>query len=198
MTDEMAGEMSDEITDEIEEDTSQAHMKWYIIHTYSGYENKVKESIEQRFTALNQEILLGEVLIPTENVLEMKNGKKVVTTKKLFPGYIYIRMDLTDEGWHVVKNTPRVTGFIGGRNPAPLSEDEITSILHQVHQGQEKPKPKFLFETGEKIKIIDGPFANFIGAVDEVNEDKGTLKVMVTIFGRSTPVELGFHEVEKI
>ena len=173
-------------------------MQWYIIHTYSGYENKVKESIEQRFSALEKDELLGEVLIPTENVLEMKNGKKVVTTKKLFPGYIYIRMSLTDEGWHVVKNTPRVTGFVGGRNPAPLSEDEINSILNQVHMAQEKPKPKFLFETGEKIKIIDGPFANFIGSVDEINEDKGTLKVMVTIFGRSTPVELSFHEVEKI
>lgn len=173
-------------------------MRWYIIHTYSGYENKVKEAIEQRFAALDKGELLGEVLIPTENVMEMKNGKKVVTTKKLFPGYIYIRMDLTDEGWHVVKNTPRVTGFVGGRNPAPLSEDEINQILNQVHMAQEKPKPKFLFEEGEKIKIIDGPFANFIGSVDEVNEDKGTLKVMVTIFGRSTPVELGFHEVEKI
>jgi len=173
-------------------------MQWYIIHTYSGYENKVKEAIEQRFNALEKDELLGEVLIPTETVLEMKNGKKVVTSKKLFPGYIYIRMLLTDDGWHVVKNTPRVTGFVGGRNPAPLSEDEIGTILNQVHMAQEKPKPKFLFETGEKIKIIDGPFANFIGSVDEINEDKGTLKVMVTIFGRSTPVELGFHEVEKI
>jgi len=173
-------------------------MQWYIIHTYSGYEVKVKEAIEQRFAALGKDNLLGEVLIPTENVLEMKNGKKVVTSKKLFPGYIYILMKLTDDGWHVVKNTPRVTGFVGGRNPAPLSEHEINDILNQVHMAQEKPKPKFLFETGEKIKIIEGPFSNFIGAVDEVNEDKGTLKVMVTIFGRSTPVELGFHEVEKI
>lgn len=177
---------------------SEDNMKWYIIHTYSGYENKVKESIEQRFAALGKDALLGEVLIPTENVLEMRNGKKVVTTKKLFPGYIYIRMDLTDDGWHVVKNTPRVTGFVGGRNPAPLSEDEINTILNQVSMAAEKPKHKFLFETGEKIKIIDGPFANFVGSVDEINEDKGTLKVMVTIFGRSTPVELGFHEVEKL
>lgn len=173
-------------------------MRWYIIHTYSGYENKVKESIEQRFEALGKSDLLGEVLIPTENVMEMKNGKKVVTTKKLFPGYIYIRMNLTDDGWHVVKSTPRVTGFVGGRNPAPLTETEINSILNQVQMTQEKPKPKFLFEENEKIKIIDGPFANFIGSVDEVNEDKGTLKVKVTIFGRSTPVELSFHEVEKI
>jgi transcriptional antiterminator NusG len=191
--------MADELQEEQEVDLEQeSTMKWYIIHTYSGYENKVKESIEQRFNALDKEELLGEVLIPTENVLEMKNGKKVVTTKKLFPGYIYIRMDLTDDAWHVVKNTPRVTGFIGGRNPTPLSETEINAILNQVHMAQEKPKPKFLFENGEKVKIIDGPFANFIGSVDEVNEDKGTLKVMVTIFGRSTPVELGFHEVEKI
>lgn len=173
-------------------------MLWYIVHTYSGYENKVKESIEQRFEALGKSELLGEVLIPMENVLELKNGKKVITQKKLFPGYIYIRMLLTDDGWHVVKSTPRVTGFIGGRNPQPLSESEISTILNQVHLAQEKPKPKFLFETNEKIKIIEGPFANFIGTVDEINEDKGTLKVMVTIFGRSTPVELGFHEVEKI
>lgn len=178
--------------------TDEQGMKWYIVHTYSGYENKVKEALETRFVALGKSDLLGEVLIPTENVLEMKNGKKVVTTKKLFPGYIYINMRLTDDGWHVVKNTPRVTGFIGGRSPAPLSEDEINSILNQVHMAQEKPKPKFSFEEGEKIKIIDGPFANFIGTVDEVNQDKGTLKVKVTIFGRSTPVELSFHEVEKI
>lgn len=180
------------------EQQSEDAMRWYIIHTYSGYENKVKESIEQRFDALDKGDLLGEVLIPTENVMEMKNGKKVVTTKKLFPGYIYIRMNLTDDGWHVVKSTPRVTGFVGGRNPAPLTESEINSILNQVQMTQEKPKPKFLFEENEKIKIIDGPFANFIGSVDEVNEDKGTLKVKVTIFGRSTPVELSFHEVEKI
>ena len=173
-------------------------MRWYIVHTYSGYENKVKEAIEQRFIALEKADLLGEVLVPTESVIDMKGGKKVVTTKKLFPGYIYIRMSLTDDGWHVVKNTPRVTGFVGGRNPAPLSEEEINSILNQVHLAQEKPKPKFLFEQEEKVKIIDGPFANFIGTVDGINEDKGTLKVMVTIFGRSTPVELSFHEVEKI
>ncbi|CAM2008589.1 transcription termination/antitermination protein NusG [Acanthopleuribacter pedis] len=180
------------------EGPDQSTMRWYIVHTYSGYENKVKESIEQRFDALGKNALLGEVLIPTENVMELKNGKRVITTKKLFPGYIYIRMDLTDDGWHVVKSTPRVTGFVGGRNPSPLSEEEINQILNQVHMAQEKPKPKFLFEAGEKIKIIDGPFANFIGSVDEVNEDKGTLKVKVTIFGRSTPVELSFHEVEKI
>lgn len=179
-------------------DSHDQEMKWYIVHTYSGYENKVKESIEQRFSALDKDDILGEVLIPTENVMEMKNGKKVITTKKLFPGYIYIQMHLTDDSWHVVKSTPRVTGFVGGRNPSPLSEDEINAILNQVHMAQEKPKPKFLFEEGEKIKIIDGPFSNFIGSVDEVNEDKGTLKVKVTIFGRSTPVELGFHEVEKI
>lgn len=177
---------------------SESPIRWYIVHTYSGYEDKVKESLEQRFDALDKNDLLGQVLIPTESVMEMKNGKKVVTTKKLFPGYIYIQMNLTDEGWHVVKNTPRVTGFVGGRKPAPLSDDEIESILNQVQMAQDKPKPKYSFDQGEKIKIIDGPFSNFIGSVDEVNLDKGTLKVMVTIFGRSTPVELSFHEVEKI
>lgn len=177
---------------------SEDEMRWYIIHTYSGYEEKVKENLEQRFVALGKADLLGQVLIPTESVMEMKNGKKVVTTKKLFPGYIYVRLQLTDDGWHVVKNTPRVTGFVGGRNPSPLSDEEMETILNQVQQAQEKPKPKYTFETGEKVKIIAGPFSNFIGAVDEINQDKGTLKVMVTIFGRSTPVELGFHEVEKI
>ena len=172
--------------------------KWYIVHTYSGYENKVKENLEQRFESLGKGELLQEVLIPTESVMEMKNGKKMVTTKKLFPGYIYLHMNLTDEGWHIVKNTPRVTGFVGGRNPAPLTEKEINSILTQVHNAQEKPKPKYSFEVKEQIKITEGPFANFIGEVDEVNQEKGTLKVMVTIFGRSTPVELNFHEVEKI
>jgi transcriptional antiterminator NusG len=142
--------------------------------------------------------LLQQVLIATESVMEMKGGKKVVTTKKLFPGYVYVHMDLTDEGWHIVKNTPRVTGFVGGRNPSPLSDEEIDSILNQVQMAQEKPKPKYTFETEEKVKIINGPFSNFIGSVDEINHDKGTLKVMVTIFGRSTPVELSFHEVEKI
>ncbi|MCB1050867.1 MAG: transcription termination/antitermination factor NusG [Acidobacteria bacterium] len=176
----------------------QESMRWYIIHTYSGYEEKVKESLEQRFEALGKGDLLGQVLIPTESVMELKNGKKVVTTKKLFPGYIYVQMLLTDDGWHVVKNTPRVTGFVGGRNPAPLTDSEIDNILNQVQMAQEKPKPKYSFDLGEKIKIIDGPFLNFIGNVDEVNQDKGTLKVMVTIFGRSTPVELSFHEVEKI
>jgi transcriptional antiterminator NusG len=173
-------------------------MQWYIVHAYSGYENKVKENLELRFEALGKSELLNEVLIPTESVMEMKNGKKVVTTKKLFPGYIYLQMNLTDEGWHIVKNTPRVTGFVGGRNPAPLTEKEINSILTQVHNAQEKPKPKYSFDVHEKIRIIEGPFSNFIGDVDEVNQEKGTLKVMVTIFGRSTPVELGFHEVEKI
>ncbi len=177
---------------------SESPMRWYIVHTYSGYEDKVKDSLEQRFEGLGKDELLDQVLIPTESVMEMKNGKKVVTTKKLFPGYIYIHMHLTDEGWHVVKNTPRVTGFVGGRNPSPLSDEEIESILNQVQMAQEKPKPKYSFDKDEQIKIIDGPFSNFIGSVDEVNIDKGTLKVMVTIFGRSTPVELSFHEVEKI
>jgi len=177
---------------------SENEMKWYIVHTYSGYENKVKENLEQRFEALGKGELLQEVLIPTESVMEMKAGKKVVTTKKLFPGYIYLHMNLTDEGWHIVKNTPRVTGFIGGRNPAPLTENEINSILTQVHNAQEKPKPKYTFDVDEKIKVTEGPFVNFLGSVDEVNQEKGTLKVKITIFGRSTPVELSFHEVEKI
>lgn len=184
---------------EIEKDSNEQNiMRWYIVHTYSGYENKVKESIEQRFAALDMGDLLGEVMIPTKADVVIENGKRVIIAKKLFPGYVYIRMSLTDESWHIVESAPRVTGFVGGRNPAPLSDDEINSILTQAQMAQEEPKSKSSFDAGDKIKIIDGPFANFIGSVDEVNEDKGTLQVKVTIFGRTTLVELGFHEVEKI
>lgn len=184
--------------DENKDSPEQNAMRWYIVHTYSGYEDRVKESIEQRFAALDKGDLLGEVLVPTALSTELKGGRSVVTAKKLFPGYVYIRMSLTDESWHIVESTPRVTGFVGGRNPAPLSDDEINSILDQAHMAQEKAKPKLLFAAGDKIKIIDGPFANFIGTVDEVNEDKGTMQVKVTIFGRSTLVELSFHEAEKV
>ncbi|MEZ4382258.1 MAG: transcription termination/antitermination protein NusG [Nannocystaceae bacterium] len=173
-------------------------MRWYIVHTYSGYEDKVKESVEQRFAALDRGDLLGEVLIPTVMGTEAHDGKRIVTSKKLFPGYVYVRMLLTEDSWHIVAGTPRVAGFVGGRDPAPLSDDEINAILGQARTAQEDPEPKVHFEVGAKIKIIDGPFANFIGAVDAVDEDKGTLQVKVTIFGRTTLVELGFHEAEMI
>jgi len=172
---------------------------WYIVHTYSGFENKVKESLEERVKAYNLEAKVGEVLIPTEDVVEMRAGKKVVTSKRFFPGYILVEMDMTDDAWHVVKNTPKVTGFVGaGAKPTPLSKEEVEQILDQVKTPAEKPKPKYMFEKGEQVRINEGPFTSFNGVVDEVNLDKNTLKVMVTIFGRSTPVELDFLQVEKI
>jgi transcriptional antiterminator NusG len=179
--------------------TEAATKNWYIVHTYSGFENKVKESLEERVKAYNLEDKVGEVLIPTEDVVEMRAGKKVVTSKRFFPGYILVEMDMTDDAWHVVKNTPKVTGFVGaGAKPTPLSKDEVEQILQQVKTAAEKPKPKYMFEKGEQVRINEGPFTSFNGVVDEVNLDKNTLKVMVTIFGRSTPVELDFLQVEKI
>jgi len=178
---------------------SESVKNWYIVHTYSGFENKVKESLEERVKAYNLEDKVGEVLIPTEDVVEMRGGKKVVTSKRFFPGYILVEMDMTDDAWHVVKNTPKVTGFVGaGAKPTPLSKEEVDQILQQVKTAAEKPKPKYMFEKGEQVRINEGPFTSFNGVVDEVNLDKNTLKVMVTIFGRSTPVELDFLQVEKI
>ena len=173
--------------------------QWYIVHTYSGFEKKVAESLRQRVQAygLTQEI--GEILIPTEDVVEMKAGKKVVTPKRFFPGYILVEMEMSDHAWHVVKNTPKVTGFVGtGNKPVPLTDAEVDRIVNQVAVAVDKPKPKLDFNTGEAVRITDGPFSNFTGQVEEVNEDRSTLKVLVTIFGRSTPVELEFQQVEKI
>jgi transcriptional antiterminator NusG len=173
--------------------------KWYIVHTYSGFEKKVAESLQQRVHAFGVENEIGEVLIPTEDVVEMRGGRKVVTSKRFFPGYILVEMDMSDHAWHVVKNTPKVTGFVGaGAKPTPLSKDEVDQILTQVRTAAEKPKPKYMFDKGEQVRINEGPFTSFNGVVDEVNLDKNTLKVMVTIFGRSTPVELDFLQVEKI
>lgn len=172
--------------------------EWYIVHTYSGFEKKVAESLKQRVQAYDLEDQIGEVLIPTEDVVEMKGGKKVVSPKRFFPGYVLVQMEMNDDTWHVVKNTPKVTGFVGaGQKPAPLTQEEVDQVIHQVTVAAEKPKPKYVFEPGETVRIIDGPFSNFSGLVDEVNLDRNTLKVMVTIFGRSTPVELDFLQVEK-
>ncbi len=176
-----------------------ATKQWYIIHTYSGFEQKVKESLRQRAEALDMEDVIGDILIPMEEVVEMRDGRKVVSSKKFFPGYILVNMEMSDQAWHVVKNTPKVTGFVGsGNTPTPLSQEEVDRIINQVVVSQEKPKPKFIFKEGEHVRIIDGPFSNFTGSVEEVNADKNTLKVMVTIFGRSTPVELDFLQVEKV
>ena len=176
------------------------NMKWYIIHTYSGFERKVKESIESRVRAYPElEHRIGRVLIPTESVTEVRGGKKYTSERMFYPGYVLVEMDMDDNVWHVVKGTPRVTGFVGtGQQPTPLSEEEVQQIVYRVADSKEKPKLKVKFEKNEKVRITEGPFASFTGDIDEVNEDRETLKVMVTIFGRSTPVELGFGQVEKV
>lgn len=173
--------------------------QWYIIHTYSGFEKKVSESLAQRVQVYGLQSEIGEILIPTEDVVEMRGGKKIVSSKRFFPGYILVEMEMSDNAWHVVKNTPKVTGFVGaGVKPTPLSQEEVDQILHQVSAAAEKPKPKYTFDRGDQVRINEGPFTSFNGVVDDVNIDRNTLKVMVTIFGRSTPVELDFLQVEKI
>lgn len=173
--------------------------QWYIVHTYSGFENKVAESLQQRVQAYGMDTEIGEVLVPTEDVVEMRGGRRVVTTKRFFPGYILVEMNMSDRAWHVVKNTPKVTGFVGaGAKPTPLTREEVDHILHQVTVAAEQPKPKYTFDKGDQVRINEGPFTSFNGVVDEVNLDRNTLKVMVTIFGRSTPVELDFLQVEKL
>ncbi|MGD2114466.1 MAG: transcription termination/antitermination protein NusG [Acidobacteriota bacterium] len=173
--------------------------RWYIVHTYSGFEERVKETLRQRAEALGMGDDFGEIRIPTETVVEYKGGKKREIQRKFFPGYILVQMVMSDPAWHVVKNTPKVTGFVGtGKKPTPLSQEEVDKILEQVTTAQEKPRPKYVFDKGEPVKIIDGPFNNFTGVVEEVNLDRNTLKVMVTIFGRATPVELDFSQVQKM
>ncbi len=173
--------------------------QWYIIHTYSGFEKKVKESLEGRVAAFGLTERIGRVMIPTEDVVEVRGGKKVVSARMFYPGYVLVEMEMDDDTWHVVRSTPRVTGFVGsGQTPSPLSEQEVENILHRVTTSSEKPKPKLVFERNEQVRIVDGPFANFTGLVEEVNSDRNTLKISVTIFGRSTPVELDFAQVEKI
>ena len=172
---------------------------WYIIHTYSGFEQKVADSLRTRAQAFGFSDSIGQVLIPTEEVVEMRNGKKVTSKRLLYPGYVLVEMDMSDELWHAVKNTPRVTGFVGGGNtPVPLTADEVNSVLYRQSSSAERPRPKLTFEKNETVKITDGPFTNFSGKVDEVNQERNTLRVLVTIFGRQTPVELEFLQVEKI
>jgi len=172
---------------------------WYVVHTYSGFEKFVAESVRERATELGIEESIGQIIIPTEGVVEIKGGKKVVSTKRSYPGYILIEMEMTDENWLVIRDTPKVTGFVGsGKNPSPLNKDEVSQIVDHMETTSEKPKPKHSFEKGEAVRIIDGPFFNFNGIVEEVNQERNTLKVLVTIFGRSTPVELEFLQVEKI
>ncbi|MGA8027910.1 MAG: transcription termination/antitermination protein NusG [Bryobacteraceae bacterium] len=172
---------------------------WYIIHAYSGFEQKVAESLRTRAQAFGFADRLGQTLIPTEEVVELRNGKKVTSKRLLYPGYVLVEMEMDDELWHAVKNTPRVTGFVGGgTKPVPLTADEVNSVLYRQASSADRPRPKMSFEKGESVKIVDGPFTNFSGKVDEVNTERNTLRVLVTIFGRSTPVELDFLQVEKI
>ena len=173
--------------------------KWFIIHTYSGFEQKVAESLRGRAQAFGYSDKIGQILIPTEEVIELRAGKKVTSKRLLYPGYVLVEMEMNDQLWHEVKNTPRVTGFVGGGNtPVPLSPDEVNSILYRQASSAERPRPKLTFEKGETVRINDGPFTNFSGKVDEVNQERNTLRVLVTIFGRATPVELDFLQVEKI
>ena len=176
--------------------------QWYVVHTYSGYEHKVKASLEERIRGLATPDLFGEILVPSEKVVELVKGKKKTSSRKFFPGYILVNMKLTKETWHVVKSTPKVTGFLGGSTEdidsiPPIPEAEVREITHQMEEGAVKPKPKVLFEQGESVKVIDGPFQDFNGVVEEVKPDKGKLRVLISIFGRATPVELDFVQVEK-
>jgi len=173
--------------------------KWFIIHTYSGFEQKVASSLKSRAEAFGFAEQIGQILIPTEEVVELRNGKKVTSKRMLYPGYVLVEMDMNDELWHAVKATPRVTGFVGGGNsPVPLTADEVNSILYRQASSADRPRPKMSFEKNENVRINDGPFANFSGKVDEVNPERNTLRVLVTIFGRATPVELDFLQVEKV
>jgi transcription termination/antitermination protein NusG len=178
---------------------SDDNKNWYIIHTYSGFEQKVADSLKGRAQAFGFSDKIGQVLIPTEEVVELRGGKKVTSKRLLYPGYVLVQMEMNDQLWHEVKNTPRVTGFVGGGNsPVPLSSDEVNSILYRQETSAKTPRPKMTFEKSETVKIIDGPFANFSGKIDEINPERNTLRVLVTIFGRATPVELDFLQVEKM
>ncbi len=174
-------------------------LKWYIVHVYSGFESKVKMALEEKITAYSHPDKFGEVLVPTEQIVELVKGKRKTSTRKFYPGYILVKMELDDETWHIVNDTAKVSGFLGGREkPTPISDEEAKQILSRMEAGKLKPKPKYYFETGDEIRVIDGPFTNFNGVVEEVNPEKGKIRVLVSIFGRSTPVELEFVQVAKI
>ena len=183
----------------MDENNKGPELKWYIVHTYSGFEHKVKISLEDRIKTLGQEAFFGKILVPTEQVIELKKGHKKTSSRKFYPGYILVRMKLDDETWHIVNDTAKVTGFLGGRDkPAPLSDEEAERIINRMEAGKIKPQPKYSFDSGDEVRVIDGPFTNFNGTVEEVNQEKGKIKVLVSIFGRSTPVELDFVQVTKL
>jgi len=173
--------------------------RWYVVHAFSGFEKQVQRSLSERIARAGMEDMFGEILVPTEEVVEMKGGQKRRSDRKFFPGYVLVEMEMNDETWHLVKEVPKVMGFIGGTSdrPAPITEKEANTILSRVQEGVDKPRPKILFEPGEMVRVVDGPFNDFNGTVEEVNYEKSRLRVAVLIFGRSTPVELDFHQVEK-
>jgi transcriptional antiterminator NusG len=173
--------------------------RWYVVHAFSGYEKQVQRSMAERINRAGMEDMFGQILVPTEEIVEMKGGQKRRSDRKFFPGYVLVEMEMNDESWHLVKEVPKVMGFIGGTSdrPAPISEKEADTILNRVQEGVDKPRPKILFEPGEMVRVVDGPFNDFNGTIEEVNYEKSRLRVAVLIFGRSTPVELDFHQVEK-
>ena len=173
--------------------------RWYVVHAYSGFEKTVQRTFLERIERYGMQDMFGQILVPVEEVIEMKGGQKSISERKFFPGYVLVEMDMNDETWHLIKDTPKVTGFVGGTamKPTPISPKEVEAILHQIQEGVEKPRPKILFEVGETVRVIDGPFNDFNGTVEEVNYDKSKLRVSVLIFGRATPVELDFSQVEK-
>jgi transcription termination/antitermination protein NusG len=173
--------------------------RWYVVHTYSQFEKSVQRALVERIAREGMADLFGQILVPVEEVVELKSGQKSISERKFFPGYVLVEMDMTDESWHLVKNTPKVTGFLGGSamKPTPISQKEVDNIMSQMQAGVEKPRPKVLFEVGEAVRVKEGPFTDFHGMVEDVNYDKSKLRVAVTIFGRSTPVELNFGQVEK-
>ena len=173
--------------------------RWYVVHTYSGFENRVKLSLQERIETAGKQAFFSDILIPEEDIVELVSGEKKTSKRKFFPGYILVRMEMNDDTWHIVKDTPKVTGFVGGTtNPTPLSEDEVHHILKQAEEGAVAPtQPKIAYQKGDRVRVIDGPFSNFIGSVEDVNPAHGRLRVMVSIFGRSTPVELEFLQVER-
>lgn len=174
-------------------------MRWYVVHAYSGFEKSVMRALTERITRQGMQDKFGRILVPVEEVIEMKSGQKSISERKFFPGYVLVEMEMNDDTWHLVKNTPKVTGFVGGTatRPTPISEKEVEKIMQQMQEGVDKPRPKVLFEVGEVVRVKEGPFTDFHGSVEEVNYDKNKLHVSVTIFGRATPVELEFGQVEK-